>query len=100
MAGQLGITAEEFGKKYCRRVWFRTSLLEKRGGDCVMLTPEGCGVYETRPMQCRTWPFWPDLIDTPAHWADVCEECPGAGQGRLYPPEEIERISRNEAEVD
>lgn len=100
MARQLGITPEEFSKQYCRRVWFRVSLLEKTSGDCVMLTPQGCGVYETRPMQCRTWPFWHDIIDTSAHWDGVCEECPGADQGRLYTREETERISRNEAEVD
>ena len=65
-----------------------------------MLTPQGCSVYETRPMQCRTWPFWHDNIDTPAPWQAVCAECPGAEKARLYTREEIERISRNEAEVD
>jgi len=100
MAVQLGITPAEFGKQYCRRVWLRISLLEKPGGDCVMLTPEGCGVYASRPMQCRTWPFWHDLVDTASHWEEVCEECPGANHGRLYTREETERISRNESEVD
>jgi uncharacterized protein len=96
----LGMTPAAFGKQYCRRVWLRISLLEKPGGDCVMLTREGCSVYESRPMQCRTWPFWHDLVDTPGHWSEVREECPGAAHGRLYTREEIERISRNEAEVD
>jgi Fe-S-cluster containining protein len=89
----LGMSPERFAVQHCRRVWNRVSLREMANGDCVMLTPEGCRIYPVRPAQCRSWPFWPDQIDTPAHWERVKDRCPGAGCGHLYTPPEIERIA-------
>jgi uncharacterized protein len=66
------------------------SLREKANGDCVFYDQAvGCTVYEARPAQCRTWPFWESNIKTPAAWQHTCEICPGSGQGDLIPPEEI-----------
>ena len=99
MADVIGISPEQFAYRYCRRVWWRLSLRERPNGDCIMLTPQGCRVYEARPSQCRTWPFWSDNVDTPQHWEQVRERCPGAGQGRLYSPSEIEQIADGEEET-
>lgn len=84
--------AEEFEARYVRKVGVRRSLREHSNGDCVFFdaTTRKCTVYEARPRQCRTWPFWESNLRTPADWARTCVACPGSGTGRLYSIEEID----------
>jgi len=85
-----GESPEEFSRRFVRRVGTRYSLIEKPGGDCVFWNKDaGCLVYEARPIQCRTWPFWADNVETPEDWERTKEVCPGSGQGRHYSAEEI-----------
>lgn len=37
---------------------------------CVFLEEDGrtCGVYESRPVQCRTFPYWPSLLQNKDAW--------------------------------
>ncbi len=68
------------------------SLREKANGDCVFYErDQGCVIYEVRPRQCRTWPFWASNVKTPKDWEHTCAVCPGAGQGPLISVEEITR---------
>ncbi len=92
IAGHLGMTREEFEKKYTRKVGVRLSLIEYANGDCVFFDSKTrkCGVYEARPRQCRTWPFWDSNLRTPQTWADTCKACPGSGTGELHQLEVIE----------
>jgi uncharacterized protein len=84
-------TVEQFSRKFVRQVGDRYSLNEKPGGDCIFWDQaSGCTVYRARPEQCRTWPFWPENVETPDDWERVCEICPGSGQGRLYSITEIQ----------
>jgi uncharacterized protein len=90
LAKHRGMTVEAFGKKFVRRVGDRFSLVERPGGDCIFWDKAvGCTVYEARPVQCRTWPFWPENIDSPESWEHVTSICPGSGQGQLFTVEEI-----------
>ena len=96
--------AESLGRKddwlpsnQLRRVGFRYSLTEKANGDCVFLRStgngkRGCSIYETRPLQCRTWPFWTVNLKSPGNWAGVSEICPGMNNGRTYEYIQIESI--------
>ncbi len=70
-------------------------LREKANGDCVFYeSGRGCTVYQARPRQCRTWPFWESNLRTPEDWERTKELCPGSGQGELIPAEEITRRLR------
>jgi Fe-S-cluster containining protein len=83
-------TVEQFAATFVRRVKDRYSLIEKPGGDCIFWEKDaGCTVYAARPVQCQTWPFWPENVATPDDWDHVCAICPGSGQGRLYTVDEI-----------
>ncbi|KPK65034.1 MAG: hypothetical protein AMK73_04170 [Planctomycetes bacterium SM23_32] len=88
-----GLSPAAFARQYCREVGRRVSLKEQTNGDCVLLTPAGCGVYPVRPAQCRTFPFWRDNIRSRQSWEAAAERCPGIGRGRLYAWQEIERIA-------
>lgn len=62
------------------------SLRDYPNGDCVYLdsSTRKCLVYQARPMQCRTWPFWKSNLETKSSWDRTCERCPGAGTGPLH----------------
>jgi Fe-S-cluster containining protein len=91
LAAYRGETIDEFSKKYVRRVGSRYSLIEKPGGDCIFWDKKaGCTVYPARPVQCQTWPFWPENIESPEEWERIEDVCPGAGRGRWFSLEEIQ----------
>jgi uncharacterized protein len=91
LAAAVDVTVEEFEQRYVRTIGIRKSLLELAGGDCVFFDNQGrgCRVYESRPRQCRTWPFWPSNLDSPMAWVQTCERCPGCNIGPLVPVEKI-----------
>lgn len=93
MAKALKIRTTEFTKKYCQKsggIWHLTE--EKGKPDCMFLDGKRCGIYEGRPTQCRTWPFWPEVMDAKSWKKDVVEFCPGVGKGKIYSGDEIEKI--------
>ena len=49
-------------------------------GRCPFLDNGKCGIYENRPTQCRTFPFWPEYRDK-AQFDKLKEICPGVGKG-------------------
>lgn len=69
----------EFRRTYLRKEVYRYSLKEKRVNgsyDCVFFNRSlnGCSIYQARPLQCRTFPFW----DYFRHRIDELKlECPG-----------------------
>ena len=63
-----------------------------RIGDCIFLVNNRCSIYPVRPLQCRTFPFWPENLKSQYRWKIVAEDCPGINQGRVYLSEEIETI--------
>ncbi|QEH33644.1 Flagellin N-methylase [Aquisphaera giovannonii] len=85
-----GEPVDDFSRRFVRQVGTHYSLTERPGGDCILWDPAiGCTVYEARPVQCRTWPFWPENVESPGDWERVKKGCPGAGQGRHYSRSEI-----------
>jgi Fe-S-cluster containining protein len=95
IAAHLGEPADEVKALYTRWTARGRSLREKPNGDCVLYDRvRGCTVYEARPPQCRTWPFWESNVETVERWQQTCEACPGSGQGELIPVEEITRRLR------
>ena len=82
------IGREEFIKKYCTYVNFnftrRISLKEQKDFDCIFWKNGVCSVYESRPLQCRSYPFWPQHLDTAESWNSLEKECPGINIGERH----------------
>lgn len=74
-----GITIEEFKEKFLEKVGYRFSIKEKKLSDnnyaCLFFDVEKrqCSIYEYRPEQCRTFPFWDYFRKNEK---EVFEECP------------------------
>jgi Fe-S-cluster containining protein len=76
-----------FFSNYCTLVdngmGLSLSLAEKANYDCVFWTERGCSVYEARPVQCSTYPFWAPILDSEEGWRAEASHCPGVGRGEL-----------------
>lgn len=86
IATRLGCTRNAMATTYLRIASGKVSLREQPNGDCVFLVRPGmgCSIYADRPTQCRTFPFWPEVLRSPERWEDETDYCPGVGKGRLY----------------
>jgi len=82
-AAYLGMTPKSFERKYVYRTTNRLRLRIPRRTHCHFLHEGGCGIHPAKPTQCRTFPFWPELVDHPRAWAKTAKYCPGVGQGPL-----------------
>lgn len=92
LAKARGMPVREFLAVYTRTARGDRTLREKANGDCVFWEQDrGCTVYQVRPRQCRTWPFWESNLDSPEKWQKTVDICPGSGEGELIPVEEILR---------
>ena len=96
LATRMNMDKESFEDMYVRKVGARKSLREYPNCDCVFFDSQSrtCTVYESRPRQCRTWPFWESNLRTSDEWKRTCARCPGCDQGRLYQLEEIESLRK------
>ena len=104
LARHLKLSPEQVVERYCRKIDGKFSLRERRNArgeyDCVFLkeqkqqrtegdetivyTKRVCTIYEARPLQCRTWPFWPENLKDEQSWNRSSKRCPGMNVGRKY----------------
>ncbi len=72
--------------------------LTMRGGRCNFLDGGNrCRIYEVRPTQCRTYPFWPELLSSRSAWRQEAKRCEGIGQGETIATDLIKKILKRSA---
>jgi Fe-S-cluster containining protein len=94
IARSLGVSLRAFEREYCENV---DGFLSFRTKDkaCVFLDGKACGIYALRPAQCRSFPFWAELLEDRDTWErDVASFCPGVGQGALHDADAIRTALR------
>jgi Fe-S-cluster containining protein len=79
--------------EFAEKVKFDSTRFSKTGGEfyvlkrdpkkscCSFLKDGKCSIYAARPTQCKTFPFWPELMDK----QESITSCPGIGQGKELP---------------
>ncbi len=103
LAKHLKISTVKFTKTYCQRTRGYYHLREEAGKpDCIFLQKKSCSIYLARPTQCRTWPFWPEVLNAKTWKKEVASFCPGVNKGKLFTSEEINKIQEEQyqSEVD
>lgn len=74
----LNLSVNEFSLRYLRSVEGQFSLKEEpETYACVFLEGKRCTVYENRPKQCRTYPFWPQNLTSAEAWDRAATRCEG-----------------------
>lgn len=113
IARKLGVSVAEFLARYTKDMGTeiagrRRSIAEvetEHGLDCVFLDRKSmpgkavCSLYEARPRQCRTFPWWPEHLRSERAWKETARSCEGIGRGPVVRVEEI-RISRDAHRAD
>ncbi|WP_300669435.1 YkgJ family cysteine cluster protein [Desulfoluna sp.] len=79
LAETLGVDVPTLADNYLKKVGYRTSIAERyEAGNyaCLLYDDQkgGCSVYEARPAQCRSFPFWDYFKERPD---EAAKECPG-----------------------
>lgn len=80
---KLEMEPEKFMKKYARWVpnLKKWSLIEKSLGEdfhCFFLSNgKTCDIYDVRPTQCKTYPYWPGVMKSEESWRDESIGCEG-----------------------
>lgn len=90
MAKVLKLSTRAFTIRYCDKedgIW---KLANPPDGDCMFLKNKRCSVYQGRPTQCRTWPFWPETMKAKTWSGEVAKFCPGVGKGKTWSAEEVD----------
>ena len=79
IAKLLDMDIREFVSQYLFKKMYKYSIKERKNGDsheCVFYdtASNGCSIYDARPSQCKTFPFW-DYYKTRVD--ELKLECPG-----------------------
>lgn len=80
LANHLHMSVEDLANKYLFKVGYKFSIkekqLDKNNYACAFfdLEKKCCSIYEARPIQCRTFPFWDYFKQNKE---EVIKECPG-----------------------
>lgn len=83
MSSHLGLSLEAFHEKYTDNRLDKNGLMLKSikqhetKKQCTFLDGNKCSIYEARPTQCKTYPFWPQNMIGPAEWVAESHMCEG-----------------------
>jgi Fe-S-cluster containining protein len=99
LANEFKMEYTVFIQTWCRWVSFnreseRLALKEKSNFDCIFWNQQ-CAVYQARPLQCRTFPFWDNVVCSSEAWETAGGGCPGINAGERHTEEEIDQFLRS-----
>jgi len=92
----LAMPKKKFEKQFVYRTKNTRRLRTPRSSQCIFLRAGGCSIHPVKPTQCRTFPFWPELVESRKEWHKTAAWCPGIGQGELV---QIEMAREQAAEM-
>jgi Fe-S-cluster containining protein len=92
IADHLRLSQDAFRNRFLYPFKDSYSIREDRAGRCLFYDG-GCTIYDHRPHQCRTFPFWFGNLRSEKRWQTIAGQCPGIGRGRVYAREEILQIA-------
>jgi uncharacterized protein len=92
LAEELELPLREFRRRYTFKDEYGYTQLRFDDSTCVFLErgTRRCTVYGARPTQCRTFPFWRDLV-ADGRWTEEARAlCEGIGRGPTHRLHDVE----------
>lgn len=104
MAQHLNLSIDAFSEQYLRSIGDRISLKEDPNNfDCVFLQDgKRCSIYDVRPTQCKTFPWWPANLKNKKEWKEAARLCEGINhpEAPVIPLEQIEQQRQIEESIE
>lgn len=79
----VNLSPAAFEARYIYRTRHQRRFRKPRAKQCPFLESNGCSIHPAKPTQCRTFPFWPEIVERRDTWARTARYCPGIGKGEL-----------------
>ena len=91
LSSHFNLEINDFKKQYCSKTdgFIHLKELKKNNGNCIFLNEKRCTVYKSRPVQCRTWPFWNENMNAKTWNNNISKNCPGIGKGKIIKKDQI-----------
>ncbi|MFV1998396.1 MAG: YkgJ family cysteine cluster protein [Acidiferrobacterales bacterium] len=87
----LALSRNRFLRTYTELLpWGDRGIRLDENGTCPFLVDAQCSIYRQRPAQCRSYPFWPEVVERYKDWQSEARRCEGINQGEIIPLEQIE----------
>jgi len=83
LAAFLGLTRAEFRRRYLCGEAPLLRFRKQRHKQCPFLLADGCSVHPAKPLQCSSFPFWPEILGSTAERRNTAAYCPGLNRGPL-----------------
>ena len=97
----LGISVAWFKRRYLMRFEDGDESLRWEGDRCAFLDDDKrCRIYPVRPVQCRTYPFWPELVESKFAWRAEARRCEGINRGEIVPVARMRHALREQRCAD
>ncbi len=97
IASFLAMKETDYLNWFTREIDNHLCLVDGDDENCIFLEDNACSIYAVRPMQCRTYPFWPENIKDADSWALTRKDCPGIGKGDPIDYQQIIGISKGQS---
>jgi Fe-S-cluster containining protein len=94
IAQHLSLDPIDFEQKYVQRTAHSLRLRKPSDRQCLFHRDNRCSIHPVKPVQCRVFPFWPEIVETPESWNATAQRCPGMNKGPLVQIEAAKDISQ------
>jgi len=93
LAEHLGISRAEFKRRYLCGTAPLLRFRKVRHKPCPFLLATGCSVHLIKPLQCSSFPYWPELLASADERRETAKYCPGMNRGALVNLETAHEIA-------
>jgi len=98
----LDLTEEKFTEQFLtQRLGGGWGIRLRKDGRCSLLGDNNrCRVYPVRPIQCQTYPWWPEILASKASWHKESQRCEGINHGDIVDQAYIEQELQRSIEAE
>jgi hypothetical protein len=83
IAAHLSLQPADFEAQHVLRTKRSLRLRKPPDRQCFFHRDGRCSIHPIKPVQCRVFPFWPEIIESTEAWEETARTCPGMNKGPL-----------------